>query len=887
MDTARVGGEFHTSATAGLDSEIVKERLVEYGTNELAEKKQRPSWMLLVDQFLSPMILVLISAAVVTAAIGHFKDTAIILAIVVFNGIVGFVQEYRAGQAMDALKRMSSPEARVVRDGEAARILAREIVPGDVILLEQGDIVTADMRLAEAPALRINEAALTGESEPVAKIVEALPEVSADTPAEQLNMVFRGTAVTQGRGRGIVVATGMATAVGNIAGLLQDDPDEVTPLQKRLGDLGKALAVAALAVSALVFATGALRGQDLQDSFLIAVSLAVAAIPEGLPAVVTISLALGARRMARRRVLVRRLPAVETLGSVTVICTDKTGTLTENRMLVERLWTPGGEYRVAGDGYAPDGTLEPSPSGDDFVVRAARIAAACNDAALVPPDSPQGAWVITGDPTDGALLAFAGKLGVAQGDLKASCPRVGELGFDARRRRMTTAHRLDPQAFSMEEEPNWLAVKGAIEAITPLLAAGEEAALAAAHEVAERYANEGYRVLVLADAAIETLPDHLEDAEHDLRLVGLVAMADPPRAAAAASIAACRAAGIRPIMITGDHPLTARAIARRLSMLGEDDESLTGDELAALSDEDFAERVGLVGVFARTNPEQKLRIVEALRRNGAVVAMTGDGVNDAPALLNADIGVAMGITGTDVSKDASDMILADDDFATIVDAVAEGRRIYANIRRFVRYLLTTNSAEVLVIVSAPFLGLPMPLLAIQILWINLVTDGAPALSLGLEPAHTNAMTHPPRGSDASILGDGLWQGALRIGLLMAGATLAVQFFAVESGWAWQTMVFSLLALMQLANALAVRSERESTFSLGFRSNLPLLLTVVVTAAIQLALVYVPALQPIFETEALGPQELLLVLVVTPLPFVAVEAEKWFARRREPRAGGPT
>ena len=880
IDAEAVGVAFETSMIAGLDDEVAAARLVEIGANELVETRKRPSWKLLADQFASPMILVLIAAAVVTAAIGHFKDTAIILAIVAFNGVLGFVQEYRAGQAMDALKRMTSPGARVVRGGEVVAIAAREIVPGDVVLLEQGDIVPADIRLTEAPALQLNEAALTGESEAVTKSVEALPEISATTLAEQGNMAFSGTAVTQGRGRGIVVATGMGTAVGNIAELLQADPDEVTPLQKRLGDLGKSLAMAAIAVSVLVFATGVLRGQDLQDSFLLAVSLAVAAIPEGLPAVVTISLALGARRMAQRRALVRRLPAVETLGSVTIICSDKTGTLTENRMLVERLWTPEGEYRVAGAGYAPHGTLEPSSDADDFVMRSGRIAAACNDASLVAPDGSGTEWAITGDPTEGALLAFASKLGVEQGQLQASCPRIAELSFDAHRRRMTTVHHLDHDATPFEIGPEWVAVKGALEAITPLLAEGQERVVAAAYEVAERYANDGYRVLAFADAGIEIVPDHLEDAEDGLQLVGLVGIADPPRAAAAASIASCRAAGIRPVMITGDHPLTARAIARRLGMLDDDQESLTGDELAALSDEDLAERVSRVSVFARTNPEQKLRIVDALRRSGAVVAMTGDGVNDAPALRNADIGVSMGITGTDVSKDASDMILADDDFSTIVGAVAEGRRIYANIRRFVLYMLTTNAAEVLVIVLAPFVGLPIPLLAIQILWINLVTDGAPALSLGLEPAHADAMTRPPRRTDASILGDGLWQSAVRIGLLMAGVTLAVQFIAVENGWAWQTMVFTVLALMQLAHAMAVRSERESTFSLGFTTNLPLLLTVVATATIQFALVYVPVLQPIFETQALSPQELLVVLLVVPAPFVVVEAEKWFVRRRD-------
>ena len=873
-----------TRADVGLAGSVASERLIAFGPNELTERKRRPSWMLLLDQFTSPMILVLIAAAAITALIGHSKDTAVILAIVVFNGVVGFVQEYRAGQAMDALKRMSSPDARVVRDGETRLVPAREVVPGDVVLLEQGDIVTADLRLSEAPALRVNESPLTGESEPVAKITAALPSVDASTLAEQRNMAFSGTAVTYGRGRGVVVATGMDTAIGRIAELLQQGEDEDTPLQKRLAQLGKWLAVAAIIICVLVFTLGVLRGESPDEMFLIAVSLAVAAIPEGLPAVVTISLALGARRMAARQALVRRLPAVETLGSVSVICSDKTGTLTENRMLVEWLWTPVGEYSVSGTGYSPLGSLSPPATADVLAQRAAQVAAACNDATLVPPQGDEVDWSITGDPTEGALVAFAAKSGVEQADLAAFCPRVAEVSFDAERRRMTTLHHPrtlpPPQKLELGEAANWVAVKGAIESLAPLLAEDQSAVLDEARAVAERYAQDGYRVLALADGGVAEVPDQPAEAETGLRLVGIVAMADPPRAAAAAAIASARSAGIRAIMITGDHQLTATSIAERLGMLDDDAEVLTGVQLAGLDDLGFAEQVERVGVYARTNPEQKLRIIDAWRDKGAVVAMTGDGVNDAPALRRADIGVAMGITGTDVSKEAADMVLADDDFSTIVAAVEEGRRIYANIRRFVRYLLTTNSAEIWVMVLAPFLGLPLPLLAIQILWINLVTDGAPALSLGVEPAHPHAMKRPPRASAASILGDGLWQHAIWVGLLMAGLTLLIQAGAIEVGWHWQTMVFTVLAFMQLAHALAVRSERESTIRLGFRSNMPLLVTVIATALIQLALVYVPMLQPVFETEALGIEELLVVLIVAPIPFIAVEIEKWFVRRRD-------
>jgi Ca2+-transporting ATPase len=617
--------------------------------------------------------------------------------------------------------------------------------------------------------------------------------------------------------------------------------------------------------------------------FLVAVSLAVAAIPEGLPAVVTVALALGARRMARRNALVRKLPAVETLGSVTVICSDKTGTLTENRMLVERAWTPAGTVRVTGDGYAPDGAIEPDPEagplGDSATLdraldRLARIAVACNDATLRAPDRAGDDWSITGDPTEGALLAFAGKRGVFASDLLADHPRVEELTFDAARRRMTTLHAYDDHVR--------VASKGALEALAPLLDPQDAPLLIAAEAAALRYAADGYRVLALAYRDIDVVPADLERAEAHLRLAGLVAMADPPRAASAASIAACREAGVTPIMITGDHPLTGTAIARRIGILEPGGETLTGAELDTLDDATFAARVEHVAVYARMNPEQKLRIVEAWRARGAVVAMTGDGVNDAPALRLADIGVAMGITGTEVSKEAADMVLADDDFATIVHAVEEGRRIYDNIRRFVRYLLTTNSAEVWVMFLAPFLGLPIPLLAVQILWINLVTDGLPALALGVEPVEPDAMRRRPRPSGESILGAGLWKQALWVGLLMAAVVLGVQWAAIDAGWHWQTMVFTTLALLQLGNALAVRSERVSVFSLGFGTNRPLALAVGGTLLVQLALIYVPALQPIFVTEALGAPELLVVLVASTAAFVAVELEKLVLRRRDRR-----
>ncbi len=874
VEAAAVARLLGSDAEVGLEPVEARRRLEEHGPNELTTRPRRPAWRQLVDQFTNAMILVLLAAAAITAAIGDLKDTAVIVAIVALNGIVGFVQEHQAERAMDALKRMTSPSTRVVRGGEPMTVAATELVPGDIVRLDAGDVVTADLRLLEARSLQINEAALTGESQPAPKVTAALPEVTAALLADQRNMAFSGTAVTYGRGSGVVVATGMATALGRVAELLQEHGSAPTPLQRRLSTLGKRLALAAVVVCSFVFVSGVARGEPVDVMFLTAVSLAVAAIPEGLPAVVTIALALGARRMARRRALIRKLPAVETLGSVTVICSDKTGTLTENRMLAERVWTPTADYRVTGDGYAPEGTFDPSPTGDRELDRLARIAAACNDASLRAPARHGDPWTITGDPTEAALLALAAKCGTDRADLLARSPRVEELTFDSERRRMATLH--------LEGDHVWVAVKGAFEALEPLLDDADPDLLGRAREAAERYAADGDRVLAFAERNLADVPARLDDAEHGLRLVGIVGMADPPRAASRPSIAACRSAGITPIMITGDHPATAAAVARRIGVLGEGRRILTGAELAALDDPAFAAIVTDVAVYARTNPEQKLRIVEAWRRRGAVVAMTGDGVNDAPALRRADIGVAMGITGTEVSKEAADMVLADDDFATIVTAIEEGRRIYDNIRRFVRYLLTTNSAEIWVMALAPLLGMPIPLIAVQILWMNLVTDGLPALALGVEPVEAGAMRRPPRPPTESIFGRGLWQQAIWVGLLMAGVTLAVQAIAIGQGWPWQTMVFTTLALLQLGNALAVRSETDLFVRLGVRSNLPLTAAVIGTVAVQLALVYVPVLQPVFETESLTATQLAVVLVTSTLGFVAVEAGKWLRRESPPR-----
>jgi len=844
----------------GLTNAEARKRFDRHGANELVESPPQPWWRLLLKQFGDFMILLLLGAAVISSFIGEAIDAVVIGALILLNATIGMIQEFRAERALRALKAMSAPTASVVRGGEQCEVSAAELVPGDVVLLDAGRIVPADLRLIKSVALRVNEASLTGESLPVEKIDSA--SLSEKTPlAERTNMAYRGTAVGYGRGQGVVVTTGMQTEFGRIAALLQQTPPATTPLQKRLQVFSRRLAIIVLAICAVVFVQGWLRGEPLIPMFLTAVSLAVAALPEALPAVVTIALALGARRMVKQRALMRRLPAVETLGSVTYICSDKTGTLTENRMRAEAFYCAGEQSN----------TPRSSPPWRELLrmIGVSHDAHANHDGEL------------TGDPTEVALLSAALEAGMNHDSLTTELPRIDEIPFDSHRKCMTTLHRDDNNGLLT-------ITKGAPESVIDMCnSVLMEDGVAAIdrdliEEAADGMAADGMRVIAVAMRRWPERPDAMtpESVERDLTFVGLIGLLDPPRAEALDAVRMCRTAGIVPVMITGDHPRTAQAIARRLEFIDEVGKVMTGQELSELPESELQHHIQDVRVFARVSPEQKLRLVGALQARGECVAVTGDGVNDAPALRKADIGVAMGIVGTDVAKEASAMVLMDDNFATVVRAVREGRRIYDNLRRFVRYVLTTNSAEIWIIFLAPFVGLPLPLLPIQILWINLVTDGLPGLALAAERAEVDVMRRSPHPPNESILARGLGLQVLWMGLLMAGLVLAGQAWVLYSGSDdWRTLAFTSLCFAQLTYVLAIRSERQSLFTLGFGSNLALLGTVVLTVTLQLLIVYVPALQSLFKTAPLSPLELALAFAIALVVFATVEAHKLLLRWR--------
>ncbi|MBO9638532.1 MAG: cation-translocating P-type ATPase [Siphonobacter aquaeclarae] len=829
----------HALGTAenGLTAAAVAERQTRYGYNEVPDARKTPVWKLFLHQFQDFMILVLIATAVISGFLGELTDTLIIAAIILLNAVIGFVQEFQAGKAMEALRQLAGTNAVVLRDGSARTVPARELVPGDVLLLEAGNSVPADIRLLVAEQLVVNESSLTGESLPVSKQTAPLPDANL-LPGDQTNMAFKGTFVTKGRGRAVVVRTGGETEQGKIAGFLQE-PDAATPLQRKLAAFGRTLVFLILGICAVIFLIGYLRGESAIRMLMTVLSLAVAVIPEALPAVITISLALGARKMVRKNVLIRKLPAVETLGSVTCICTDKTGTLTRNEMAVERM--EGDE--------------------EDWLLRAMAL----NNDVQRNPDG-----TLTGEATEMALYDYAEKKGFSRPEVEKEYPRVAEIPFDADRKCMTTIHR-GPEGYLV-------LVKGAMDVLETKAATD----VAIWKEKQQKMLEDGLRVLGFAMKKVPEQPpvDKPDELERDLTLLGMAGIIDPPREEAAGAVKECQEAGIKTVMITGDHPVTAATIARRLGILEAGEAVVSGAELATFSAEDLEKKAGGIRVYARVTPSQKLDIVRALQKRGDIVAMTGDGVNDAPALKHADIGIAMGITGTDVSREVAHLILLDDHFATIVAAVREGRTIFGNIRKFIRYVLTGNTAELLTLFLAPLLGLPVPLLPIHILWINLVTDGLPGIALTRERGEPEAMKRPPRNPDQGILAGGLGIHVAWVGTLLAAITLGTQAYALHDGNAHgQTMVFTVLCLGQLAHVMAIRSEERSLFSLGLWTNKPLLGSVVLTVGLQAAIIYVPFLNNLFHTQPLSARELLITVGLALLVWVAVEVEKAIRRFR--------
>lgn len=933
----------------GLSKTQVADRQAHYGLNEIQEATGRSKWEIFLDQFKNIMLLMLIVVALVSGVMDFielsahgdgggvpFKDTIAILSIVILNGVLGYLQETKAEEALASLKQMSSPQVRVIRDGQPQEIAAKALVPGDMMLVEAGTQLSADGILLDGANLQIRESALTGEAQAVNKSVspEGLPP---DTPlGDRQNMVFTGTEVLQGRGTVIVTGTGMATELGKIAQMLQSVKNEPTPLQQRMGQLGNILVLGSLVLVALVIGLGLLQGatgEKIKELVQVSLSMAVAVVPEGLPAVITVTLAIGTQRMVRRHALIRKLPAVETLGSVDTICSDKTGTLTQNKMVVQLVETLGDRYQVTGEGYDPVGNFlkdnQPqTPENDPTLQGLLWACGLCNDAVLTYGDRPekaqkdgtapknkllaqaqqvqhQGEWQILGDPTEGALLSLAGKGGYEQETLNQQWQRVGEFPFSSERKRMAVICAVPPNpiapGLSLNGQPPayLLFSKGSPELILercghhlqgnhlqPLTAGDRQRIL----EGNNQMASHGLRVLGLALKPLAQIPgaDEGNTTETEMVWLGLVGMMDAPRSEVKIAVEKCRAAGIRPVMITGDHQLTARAIAHQLGIAEANAPVMTGIELEKTDQRELETIVQTVGIYARVAPEHKLRIVQALQTQGKFVAMTGDGVNDAPALKQADIGIAMGITGTDVSKEASDMVLLDDNFASIVAATEEGRVVYGNIRRFIKYILGSNIGEVITIAAAPLLGLGVPLTPLQILWMNLVTDGIPALALAVEPAAPDVMERRPFSPKESIFARGLGSYIVRFGLIFALVSIGLMVWAYQTQGevnpdSWKTMLFTTLCIAQMGHAIAVRSETKLTVEMNPGGNLYLWLAVVVTIALQLMLVYVPPLRSFFETTVLTGQQLMICLAVSCTMFIWVELEKlfvrWFFKRR--------
>ncbi|GIO83758.1 calcium-transporting ATPase [Paenibacillus faecis] len=896
---------FGVTREQGLTQEEAARRREQYGVNELAEGQRISPWLLFLNQFKDFMMLILMGATLISGILGEYLDAVTIIAIIVLNGVLGFVQEFRAERSLRALKQLSAPHANVLREGVVRHIPAKDLVPGDIVILENGDRIPADIRWLSANSLDVEESALTGESHPVGKHAETIRE--ADVPlGDQKNIGFMGTMITRGSGRGLVIRTGMDTEMGKIADLIQNTDTQETPLQRRLEQLGKILIYLALALTVLVVVVGILHGQPAGAMFFAGVSLAVAAIPEGLPAIVTIALALGVQRMIKRKAIVRKLPSVETLGCASVICSDKTGTLTQNKMTVTRLWLEGRSLEVTGEGYEPIGQILENKQPIDIKMdqslrRLLQVSALCSNAEISevdadvrgrkkPKEEPQGThWILKGDPTEGALVVLASKMGLTPAALSTSYRREREFPFDSKRKMMSVVvtHQGGRMAL-VKGAPDMLLDKcayilweGKVVPFTGTLRSRVQAEN-------EGMARSALRVLGLAYREVKPHESMAEEGavESQLIFVGLAGMIDPPRREARDAIAVCRRAGIKTVMITGDHRLTAEAIATDLGILPRGGVSMSGQELAALSDEELDRRVDDTYVYSRVAPEHKLRIVKALQSKGHVVAMTGDGVNDAPAIKAADIGIAMGITGTDVSKEASSLILSDDNFSSIVAAIEEGRSIYENIRKFIRYLLASNVGEILTMFFAMLAGLPLPLLPIQILWVNLVTDGLPAMALGVDQPEKDLMEHKPRGANENIFARRLGWKILSRGLLIGLCTLAAFWLTYRVApndpaqlAKAQSVAFVTLVMAQLIHVFDCRSSR-SIFHRNILQNRYLVLAVLSSVLLLLGVMYIEALQPIFKTVPLGTREWAISLVAAGIPtFLLGAGSVWSGRRR--------
>jgi Ca2+-transporting ATPase len=916
-----------TSYAEGLSSQEAQARLAIFGPNELKEAPRPTFWTRLLDQFRSFLIIILIVASIISLLLGDYVEAGAIMAIVVLNAALGVIQESRAEESLAALKKMSAPEAQVIRDGHQTRVPARDLVPGDLVNLETGNYVPADVRLIEAINLRIDEASLTGESVPAAKVADVV--LDRELPlGDRRNTAYSGTVISYGRGRGIVVSTGMHTQIGMIAEMIQSFETEPTPLQRKLEALGRTLGIAALAICGLVFLVGIGRFmlnpipgvtliEEVLDLFIVAVSLAIAAVPEGLAAVVTICLALGMQRMVQRHALLRRLPAVEALGSATVICSDKTGTLTQNAMTVTQVWADDTLLSVSGGGYLPEGVFQdedgeveaPSYAGVSLLLRGGLL---CSDANIEPSGAEAGqhTWRVLGDPTEGALVIAAAKAGYWRQEVESDFPRVAEIPFDSERKRMTTIHGIRGSRFSPErlnlngdldaDSSLTVFVKGAPDIVLDLcdriFRDGRSRRITEADrgrvlEVNAGLASNALRVLAVAarllpSASLEELTHRdgptPKDVETGLVFIGLLGMIDPARSEVKPAVATARQAGIKTVMITGDYPNTAVAIAREIDLLRPNGKVLTGQELEDLKEDEFVRVVEDVDVYARVSPQHKVRIVEALRTRGHIVAMTGDGVNDAPALKRADIGVAMGLTGTDVSKETAAMVLTDDNYASIVSAVEEGRTIYANIRKFVFYLLSCNVGEILVIFLATLVGWPLPLTAIQLLVLNLLTDGAPALALGLEKGEPDIMDRPPRRPDEPVINREMTLGIAIQSVAITAAVLT----AFRIGLAWfpenvqhaQTMAFATLSISELFRAYTARSEHFNLWQIGVFTNKYMQYAVASSLVILLAIIYVPILDPVFDTAFLTARDWLVMLPLILTPATVAEITKVFLRR---------